>query len=397
LEQLKSSPIVPVFFHADAEYARQILAACYAGGLRFFEFTNRGAAAFEVFEALAQHAKANCPGLYLGIGTIYTAEDAERFIGAGADFIVQPVTTAAVADVCKKHSIPWIPGAMTLNEIWTAWQLGAGAVKVFPGNMVGPDYIRALRGPMPGVPLMVTGGVEPTIASINEWLGAGVQAVGIGSPLFKGDFSKDFSTLRARISGLLEGILQKTLVFATNNPNKAKEVELILGSNYTIKTLKDIGCNDDIEETELTLEGNALLKARYVKDKYGYDCFSEDTGLEVEALGGAPGVHTARYAGEGRDPEDNIQLLLQNLEGKDNRNARFRTVIALIVGETETLLEGVCEGQIAHEKSGTGGFGYDPIFMPDGYDQTFAVLGYDVKNKVSHRAKAMEKLLEVLR
>lgn len=206
LNQLKSSPIVPVFFHADPEYARQILSACYAGGLRFFEFTNRGTAAFEVFEALVQYAKANCPGLYLGIGTIYTAEDAERFVAAGADFIVQPVTTTAVADVCKKHNIPWVPGAMTLNEIWSAWQLGATAVKVFPGNMVGPDYIRALRGPMPNVPLMVTGGVEPTLASINEWLGAGVQAVGIGSQLFKGDFSNDFSALSARISGLLEGI-----------------------------------------------------------------------------------------------------------------------------------------------------------------------------------------------
>lgn len=188
-----------------------------------------------------------------------------------------------------------------------------------------------------------------------------------------------------------------TLVFATNNPNKAKEVELILGPEFSIKTLKDIGCNDEIEETEHTLEGNALLKARYVKEKYGYDCFSEDTGLEVEALGGAPGVHTARYAGEGRDPEENIQLLLKNLAGKDNRNARFRTVIALIAGETETLLEGVCEGQIATGKSGTGGFGYDPVFMPNGYSETFAVLGYDVKNKISHRARAMEKLVDMLR
>ncbi len=186
------------------------------------------------------------------------------------------------------------------------------------------------------------------------------------------------------------------LVFATNNPNKAKEVELILGPDYTIKTLKDIGCEEEIEETEATLEGNALLKARYVKEKYGYDCFSEDTGLEVEALGGAPGVHTARYAGEGRDPEENIRLLLKNLKGKENRKARFRTVIALISGETETLLEGVCEGQIALGKSGTGGFGYDPVFVPDGYSESFAVLGYDVKNKISHRARAIIKLVETL-
>ena len=188
----------------------------------------------------------------------------------------------------------------------------------------------------------------------------------------------------------------RTLVFATNNPNKAKEVELILGPGYVIKTLKDIGCNDDIEETEPSLEGNALLKARYVKNKYGYDCFSEDTGLEVEALDGAPGVHTARYAGEGRDPDDNIQLLLRNLAGKSSRKAQFRTVIALITGETESLLEGVCAGSIAHEKNGTGGFGYDPVFIPDGYEQTFAVLGYDVKNKISHRAKAIQKLVDVL-
>lgn len=206
LEQLKSSPIVPVFFHSDLEYARQIVQACHNGGLRFFEFTNRGKEAFEVFGALKKHALAHCPGLSLGIGTIYTAADAERFLASGADFVVQPVTTEAVAAVCKAHGKPWIPGAMTLNEIWSAWQLGATAVKVFPGNLVGPDYIRALRGPMPGVPLMVTGGVEPTAASIGEWLGAGVQAVGIGSQLFKGDFSGDFPALARHISGLLEGL-----------------------------------------------------------------------------------------------------------------------------------------------------------------------------------------------
>jgi XTP/dITP diphosphohydrolase len=187
-----------------------------------------------------------------------------------------------------------------------------------------------------------------------------------------------------------------TLVFATNNPHKAREVEQILGPGFSVKTLKDIGCLEEIEETEPTLEGNALLKARHVKENYGYDCFSEDTGLEVVALDGAPGVHTARYAGDGRDPEDNIQLLLQNLSGKDNRNARFRTVIALLVGDTETLIEGICEGKIALEKSGTGGFGYDPVFMPLGFDQTFAVLGDAVKNDISHRAKATRRLVEVL-
>jgi XTP/dITP diphosphohydrolase len=187
-----------------------------------------------------------------------------------------------------------------------------------------------------------------------------------------------------------------TLVFATNNPHKAREVEQILGGNFQVKTLRDIGCFEEIEETEPTLEGNALLKARYVKEKYGYDCFSEDTGLEVETLGGAPGVHTARYAGESRDPEANITLLLKNLEGKENRCARFRTVIALIFNEKETLLEGICEGRIAPQKSGTGGFGYDPVFVPDGYEQTFAQLGDEVKNRISHRAKATEKLKMVL-
>ena len=188
-----------------------------------------------------------------------------------------------------------------------------------------------------------------------------------------------------------------TLVFATNNPHKAQEVEQILGPGFIIKTLKDIGCLEDIEETEPTLEGNALLKARYVKEKYGYDCFSEDTGLEVEALDGAPGVHTARYAGEGRDPEDNIKLLLKNLEGKSTRKAQFRTVIALLMKDQEILLQGICPGSIATQKQGTGGFGYDPVFIPEGYTDTFAVLGYDVKNKISHRARAIAQLLETIR
>lgn len=187
-----------------------------------------------------------------------------------------------------------------------------------------------------------------------------------------------------------------TLVFATNNPHKAREVEQILGPNYQIKTLKDIGCHEEIEETEDTLEGNALLKARYVKEHYGYDCFSEDTGLEVDALGGAPGVHTARYAGEDRSPEANIALLLANLADKNSRKARFRTVIALIFDGKETLLEGVCEGQIATQKQGEGGFGYDPVFMPAGHEHTFAELGEEVKNRISHRAIATEKFRALL-
>ncbi len=206
LEQLKLSPIVPVFFHADAAYSRQVVQACFDGGLRFFEFTNRGQAAFEVFVSLEKYMRAHCPGMSLGIGTIYTAADAERFLAAGADFVVQPVTVESVGAVCKAHHKPWLPGAFTLNEIWSAAQMGATAVKIFPGNMVGPDYIRALRGPMPKVPLMVTGGVEPSLDNIRQWLGAGVQAVGIGSQLFKGDFSGDFSALSRRIAGLLEGL-----------------------------------------------------------------------------------------------------------------------------------------------------------------------------------------------
>ena len=206
LEQLKSSPIVPVFFSPDAAYAQNIVQACYAGGLRFFEFTNRGKGALEVFTELKKFVRAECPDMFLGIGTIYTAADAEQFLGAGADFVVQPVTTEDVAAVCRAHEIHWMPGALTLNEIWAAWQLGATAVKVFPGNLVGPDYIRAIRGPMPDVPLMVTGGVDPTLASIGQWLDAGVQAVGIGSQLFKGDYAGDFSALSQKISGLLEGL-----------------------------------------------------------------------------------------------------------------------------------------------------------------------------------------------
>ncbi|MCK6691103.1 MAG: non-canonical purine NTP diphosphatase [Thermoanaerobaculia bacterium] len=187
-----------------------------------------------------------------------------------------------------------------------------------------------------------------------------------------------------------------TLVFATNNSNKAREIEEILGGAYRILTLKDIDCQEDIEETENSLEGNALLKARYVKEKYGYDCFSEDTGLEVKALNGAPGVHTARYAGESRNPEENIALLLKNLENKSDRSARFRTVVALIMDGRETVLEGICPGQIAPAKRGSNGWGYDPVFIPEGYDQTFAELGPEVKNRVSHRAKATEKLRQFL-
>lgn len=191
--------------------------------------------------------------------------------------------------------------------------------------------------------------------------------------------------------------MPQTLVFATNNAHKAQEVQQILGADFDIKTLREIGCFEDIPETENTLEGNALLKARFVKEKFGLDCFSDDSGLEVAALGGAPGVYSARYAGENRRSEDNIQLLLKNLAGVPDRRAQFRAVVALIVGGREMLLEGVCTGHITQQKVGMGGFGYDPVFIPDGYEQTFAEMGEQLKNRISHRAKAMEKLLAALR
>jgi 2-dehydro-3-deoxyphosphogluconate aldolase/(4S)-4-hydroxy-2-oxoglutarate aldolase len=204
LAQVLAAPLVPVFFNADAVYAQSIVRACYAGGIRVFEFTNRGANAFEVFEELAKLTKSDCPDLVLGIGTIYNAADAERFIAAGAAFIVQPVTTADVAEACQRHDVAWVPGAMTLNEIYNATQLGAQLVKVFPGNAVGPDYIKALRGPMPNVKLMVTGGVEATEASLTEWFGAGINVVGIGSQLFKG--ASDPAAITARVTPLMQFI-----------------------------------------------------------------------------------------------------------------------------------------------------------------------------------------------
>ena len=187
------------------------------------------------------------------------------------------------------------------------------------------------------------------------------------------------------------------LVFATHNAHKAREIQEILGPGFVIRTLTDIGCQEEIPETEPTLEGNALLKARYVQTHFGLDCFAEDTGLEVDALQGAPGVHTARYAGDTRDTQANMNLLLRNMNGLDDRRARFRTVIALVQGTAERLMEGICHGQIAGEPMGSGGFGYDPVFVPDGYGLTFAELDAAVKNTISHRAVATAKLLEHLK
>lgn len=187
-----------------------------------------------------------------------------------------------------------------------------------------------------------------------------------------------------------------SIVFATNNSHKLREIRSMISDRYNVLSLDDIGCHDDIPETASTLEGNALLKARYVKSNYGYDCFADDTGLEVDALGGAPGVYSARYAGPGHDSEANVRLLLRNLEGAENRSARFRTVIALIAGDTELTVDGVVEGSITEHQSGCGGFGYDPVFRPAGYDVTFAEMGDDAKNLISHRRRAVEALLKKL-
>ena len=189
----------------------------------------------------------------------------------------------------------------------------------------------------------------------------------------------------------------KKLVFATNNPHKLEEIRAILGSKLEILSLADIGCDADIPETAETLEGNALIKAHYVYDNYKLDCFADDTGLEVDALHGLPGVHTARYAYPDRhDPEANMIKLLEALRENNDRNARFRTVIALIEKGKEHLFECVVEGVIAREKSGTQGFGYDPVFIPEGNSKTFAELGEDIKNTISHRARAVQKLAEYL-
>lgn len=191
------------------------------------------------------------------------------------------------------------------------------------------------------------------------------------------------------------------IVFATNNKNKLAEIREMLGDKIEVMSLADINCHEDIPETSDTLEGNALQKAHYVYDKYGMSCFADDTGLEVDALGGEPGVYSARYAGgEGHDCEANMAKLMDKLGDNDNRKARFRTVIALITGSGEDdvkLFEGVAEGDIIREKRGGEGFGYDPIFRPEGYDKTFAELGHEIKNKISHRAKAVQKLVEYLK
>ena len=186
------------------------------------------------------------------------------------------------------------------------------------------------------------------------------------------------------------------ILFATNNAHKLSEVQAVLGDGYTLVTPRECGVMEEIPEEQETLEGNALQKARYLHDHTGLDCFADDTGLEVEALGGAPGVHSARYATDGHDFAANNRLLLKNLQGVGNRRARFRTVIALILNGEEHLFEGVVEGRIIDHETGHEGFGFDPLFVPDGCERTFAEMSAAEKNAISHRGRAVRKLAEYL-
>lgn len=187
-----------------------------------------------------------------------------------------------------------------------------------------------------------------------------------------------------------------SLIFATNNEHKLKEIQNLIHGGYKIIGLRELGLDEDIPETAESLEGNALLKARYIRDRYKLDCFADDTGLEVDALGGSPGVHSARYAGEDGNSGKNIDKLLDELKGKEDRNAQFRTVIALLLGDDEILFTGKVRGRILEKRRGNDGFGYDPVFLPEGCEQTFAEMPLQKKNKISHRARAMEKLVKFL-
>jgi len=188
----------------------------------------------------------------------------------------------------------------------------------------------------------------------------------------------------------------RKLIFATNNKHKLEEVKDVSLGQIEILSLKEINCFDDIPETANTVEGNALMKAQYIYDKYGYDCFADDTGLEVEALDGRPGVYSARYAGEEQNSENNMQKLLSELNGIENRKAQFRTVVALIEKGHARYFKGIIKGHITLSPRGNAGFGYDPVFIPDGFSQTFAELGSELKNKISHRALAINELKKYL-
>lgn len=204
--RIEETPIVPLFFNADLTVAQQVLKACYDGGIRVFEFTNRGVEAPTIFAKLIDYCEKECPDLVLGIGTIYDAKQANEFIAMGADFMLQPFTTPEVGEVCAKHDIPWMPGTMTLTEIRNAEILGAKYVKIFPGNVVGPGFVKAIKGPMPKTKIMVTGGVEPNKESLSSWFGAGAAAVGMGSQLFPADLiaKKDYQSISNTISDLIK-------------------------------------------------------------------------------------------------------------------------------------------------------------------------------------------------
>ena len=188
----------------------------------------------------------------------------------------------------------------------------------------------------------------------------------------------------------------RKIVFATNNQHKLEEVRAMIGDYFQVLSLKDIDCNEDIPENGLTFEENAISKARYIKEHYGYDCFADDSGLEVTALNNAPGVFSARYAGEPSNSQRNIEKLMHEMQGKEERSARFRTCIAYLTGEEERYFEGCVEGNIIDTLRGCNGFGYDPLFVPCGYDITFAEMSSEEKNKISHRAIAVQKLIEYL-
>lgn len=189
----------------------------------------------------------------------------------------------------------------------------------------------------------------------------------------------------------------RKIVIATNNEHKFKEISPLISEHFELLKLSDINCFEDIPEDQDTIEGNASQKARYIFEKFGFDCFADDTGLEVETLDNEPGVYSARYAGPQRDSNDNIDLLLRKLEGKENRKARFKTIISLFLDSKEYLFEGIVNGRIIENKTGTEGFGYDPVFVPDGYNETFAQMKLEEKNKISHRARATMKLVEFLK
>ena len=220
----------------------------------------------------------------------------------------------------------------------------------------------------------------------------------VSQSLVIGVYGEGFDEMKVHIKQKIEHKKKMKIVFATNNQNKLLEVKNMLGNKFEVLSLADIGCHDDIPEKGQTLKDNALIKAQYVWDKYHVNCFADDTGLEVDALGGAPGVYSARYAGgEGHDSEANMKKLLSELENVENRKARFRTVFTLIIDGKTQFFEGICNGDIIREKRGGEGFGYDPIFQPEGYNKTFAELGVDIKNQISHRAQATVKLVAYLK